>query len=89
MPDRILQRTVEQILAVPASMLVEPLAEVQKFVSQDRIQQRTLEQISDAPERVSIWLVFFLGFVWVLPMFPFFPDFPDFPDFPECRGTPA
>ena len=39
----------EQILAVPATLLVEQLAEVRKFVSQHRVQQRTLEQISDTP----------------------------------------
>ena len=46
-PNHAMQRTVEQVLAVLVTLIVEQLVEVPKTVSQDRTQQRTLEQISD------------------------------------------
>ena len=47
-PDRIQQRTVEQIVDAPVPQVVEELAESFKVFSQDRIQQRAIEQTTPA-----------------------------------------
>ena len=43
-PDRIQQRTVEQIVDAPVPQVVEELTEISKVFSLDRVQQRSVEQ---------------------------------------------
>ena len=47
--DQILQRTRDQILDVPAPLMMEELGDVPKMVSQNRTHRRTAEQIAVVP----------------------------------------